>query len=217
MQRLVVLHQRPMGESNWLLNIFSEQDGHQLVLAPRRAGRLALWQLYQGEWRSDKEWPRMTVSDRLSELKYQRQQLFCCTYLSELLIQLLPVADAQPQLFQRFLTLLEAMQTPQALEPWLRIFEYQLLQALGFGFDWHQTAQGQPVQAELSYQFRADVGLLEIDASQANQGLPGQALLELADGAFNRRNLAVAKQVLRLALSQHLSKPLVSRQLFSMP
>ena len=106
MQRLVVLHQRPMGESNWLLNIFSEQDGHQLVLAPRRAGRLALWQLYQGEWRSDKDWPRMTVSDRLSELKYQRQQLFCCTYLSELLIQLLPMADAQPQLFQRFLTLL---------------------------------------------------------------------------------------------------------------
>lgn len=229
MQRLVVLHQRPMGESNWLLNIFSEQDGHQLVLAPRRAGRLALWQLYQGEWRSDKDWPRMTVSDRLSELKYQRQQLFCCTYLSELLIQLLPMADAQPQLFQRFLTLLEAMQTPQALEPWLRIFEYQLLQALGFGFDWHQTAEGQPVQSGRSYQFRADVGLLEIDARQsagtdqtgpamtASQGLPGQALLELADGAFNRRNLAVAKQVLRLALSQHLSKPLVSRQLFAMP
>lgn len=63
----------------------------------------------------------------------------------------------------------------------LRRFELALLQALGYGVALAQTADGEPVLAELDYCYRHELGLtLASVATPAAERLPGAHLLAMA-------------------------------------
>jgi len=220
MQSLVVLHRRPLGEHGWLLNVFAEQGGHQRLLAPRKTP-VQLWQLYQGEWRSEKEWARLAISKQLHDWPLQQQQWFCGCYLAELLVRLLPDQEPFPQLFELYCRLMTALSEGVVIEPWLRMFEYRLLCDLGYGFAWNRTSDGAEVRAELDYLFDPQHGFTVTDpivsTGHGVQPVKGLHLLNIAAGKFDFSCLASAKQLLRQALAARLERPLESRRLYAAP
>lgn len=149
----------------------------------------------------------------------QGDRLFSGLYLNELLVRLLRPADPQPILFAAYQGALQALGESELVEPILRQFEWQLLDALGYGFDLRVDALGQPVDAQARYTWSADQGLLRLTGAQssAEAGLSGAALLRMAEDDWAEpATLRAAKLLMRQALSVHLGdKPLMSRQLFS--
>ena len=147
----------------------------------------------------------------------QGETLFSGLYLNELLVRLLVSGDPQPLLFAAYQHALEQLASGAALEPLLRRFEWQLLDLLGYGFSLEHEANGQPVVAHQRYSWHATDGLQPLtDPLQAGAGLPGAALLAMAEDDWGAvTTLRAAKQLMRQALGVHLGdRPLVSRTLF---
>jgi DNA repair protein RecO (recombination protein O) len=213
MQALVVLHRQPAGESGWLLSALCEQAGFQLLLAPRRK-TLHLHQVYQGVWQAEQDWPRLVLADPQQTFFLTGEALFCTAYLNELLLRLLPQGESFPGLYQRYTHTLRALADGQAAEPWLRMFEYQLLSDLGLGFHWHRDQTGAAIQASAYYAFEAQAGFA---VTRDPAGFPGSILLAIHQGQLGITELRLAKWVLRQALSECLSRPLNSRRLFDLP
>lgn len=220
-----VLHSRPYRDSSALVDLLGLHEGVQRVVwrgarNPRKgpgpqpfvpmlicvAGRGELKTLASAE-----------IAGGYTLL--QGDALFSGLYLNELLVRLLRPADPQPILFAAYQSALQALGDASPIEPILRQFEWQLLDALGYGFSLRLDATGQPVEAQARYTWVADQGLLRLadPASPAGVGLPGQALLRMAaDDWSDPATLRAAKLLMRQALSVHLGdKPLMSRQLFS--
>ncbi|WP_369857435.1 DNA repair protein RecO [Candidatus Thalassolituus haligoni] len=213
MQALVVLHRRPVGESGWLVNALCERDGHRLLLAPRRQ-TVQLHQIYRGAWQAEQDWPRLVLAEPEHIFVLTENALFCASYLNELLIRLLPQGEALPGMYQRYIRTLAALTGQQAAEPWLRMFEYQLLSDLGFGFHWHLDTKGDAIQASERYCFDPQSGFAPTGDSG---GFPGEVLLAIHQGQLRLPELRVAKHILRQALSEWLAQPLNSRRLFDLP
>lgn len=209
----MVLHRRPMGESGQLLNVFSEQDGHVLLHAPRRGQRrLELNCLYEAGWQPDADWPRIVACHEVRRVVLDGDDLYCCSYLNELLVRLLPRGDAQPVLFHLYWQVLQALAEGQLPDPWLRIFEYRLLQALGVGFAWHLDADGAAIVMDRRYRFIPQRGFVA-----AADGWSGQWLLAMAAGRGDTLSWRMARQVLKLALETELGRPAASRELLVAP
>jgi len=219
MKTLFVLQRQPLREQEWLLDILSAGQGRLSVVAGRTQPAADLHQRYQGDWAHAEDWPQLRGLRSLQTYSLQGRNLYCGLYLAELLVRLLPRHEAQPELFLTYAKTLEGLQNTALPDPWLRLFEYQLLQALGYGFSWQQDRDGRPITAEESYRFIAREGFVRSDAAVISPikspSLPGEYLLELGQGRAQRPQCwAAAKQVLRCALEDLLERPLVSRELF---
>lgn len=203
-----VLRRQPVKEQDWLLDLFSKQAGLVQVRVSPPTEIPDLLSCYSGGWQANKDWPKLKGVQRVSEHSLNQESLVCALYLTELLIQLLGYHDPQPEIFELYQKTLSALASSPAPEPWLRLFEYQLLQHLGYGFEWH-LAGGQAVFPDQRYQFQAGEGLV-----LSAQGWLGEPLLAIAKGEWSQPGcLQVAKQVLREALALLLPRPLISRDL----
>lgn len=210
---MLVLHRRPLGEAGQLLNVFSEQDGHVLLHAPRRGQRrLELNCLYEAGWQPDLDWPRIVACQEIRRITLDGDNLYCCFYLNELLVRLLPRGESMPVLFRLYGRVLDGLASGQLPDPWLRIFEYHLLQQLGVGFFWHLDASGHAVQADGHYRFVPQHGFVS-----AADGWPGHWLLGMAAGDGDNRRWRMARYVLRQALEFELGNPVASRELLMAP
>ncbi|MCD8522733.1 MAG: DNA repair protein RecO C-terminal domain-containing protein [Saccharospirillaceae bacterium] len=219
MKTLFVLQRQPLREQEWLLDIFSAEQGRLSVVAGRSQWQPDLHQRYQGDWALAGDWPQLRGLRSLQTYLLRGRNLYCGLYLAELLARLLPRHEAQPELFLTYAKTLEGLQNTELPDPWLRLFEYQLLQALGYGFSWQQDRNGQAIAADASYHFIAREGFARSDAATIcrprQPAWPGEYLLELGQGRAQRPQCwAAAKQVLRCALEDLLERPLVSRELF---
>ncbi len=219
MKTLFVLQRQPLREQEWLLDIFTAEQGRLSVVAGRSQPQPDLHQRYQGDWARAEDWPQLRGLRSLQTYSLRGANLYCGLYLAELLVHLLPRYEAQPELFLTYVRTLEGLQYPGLPDPWLRLFEYQLLQTLGYGFSWQQDCDGHPIDAAAAYRFIAREGFVR---SHAAAILPlkqplfsGEYLLELGQGRAQRPQCwAAAKQVLRCALEDLLERPLISRELF---
>lgn len=213
MQRLLVLHRRPLGESGQLLNVLAEDHGHLLLHAPRRRERhFDLYHLYEADWQADAEWPRVVASLEHQAFDLDGDYLYCGFYLNELLVRLLPRGEAVPVLFDRYLKTLAAFSQRLLPDPWLRVFEYQLLQLAGYGFAWHLDHVGEAVLPDCFYRFVPQQGFV-----RARAGWPGHWLLSMAAGNANTECWRMARLVLRQALDAELGQPASSRELLFAP
>ena len=144
--------------------------------------------------------------------------LFSGFYLNELLVRLLQRELPMPQVFLAYAQALAALAEQaerQDVEPILRRFEKQLLDALGYGFAFDVDCEsGEPIHAGLHYSYLPERGFSQV--AGARDSYAGGVLLELAAGHFEAvEQRQVAKQVLRQALARQLGgRPLKSRELF---
>ncbi len=224
-QPAFILHQYPYRETSRLLDVFSRDHGRIAVVArgAQRPGSqlravllgfqpvLLSWfgsgevkTLHSAEWQGG-------VS-QLSGLP-----LLCGFYLNELLQKILPRDEPQPSLFSAYFEAIRDLaglpRENEIIEPVLRNFERQLLQASGYGVSWATTCDGGAVEAGQSYGFLPGVGIV-----LARSDLPcyeGSALLALSVGDFSSgKTLVQAKMLMRQAFAPILGDaPLYTRQL----
>lgn len=208
MAALLILQRQPLREQEWLLDVFSDSHGRLRLSASSRQTPQLL-SLYRGHWAAEQDWPRVRALEWQENLAASGSGLYCGLYLTELLYRLLPQAEAAPDLFQALCETLRGIAGGGLPDPWLRLFEIRLLNALGYGVNWHTDNRGQALNPDQSYRFVAREGLVP-----AAQGMTGQDLLNFAAGRADMAAFAAAKQVLRSAIDNLLDKPLVSRELF---
>lgn len=141
-------------------------------------------------------------------------------YLNELLLRLLPRDDVCVALWERYQRTLQHLETAQEPESWLRHFECQLLQELGYGILCEQDARdGQPIQPQLLYDYQPELGPLRVTDNhpflEAPLRLHGSTLLALGRqqplSLLGRRE---ARALLAELLRAHLGdRPLKSLEL----
>ena len=108
-------------------------------------------------------------------------------YLNELLLKLLARDDPQPLLLGHYRAALVALAEPADPEPALRVFECELLTALGYAPALAVDTDGEPLQADARYHYRPDAGARRLpglaEAPAGGVELSGRTLLALAAGA----------------------------------
>jgi DNA repair protein RecO (recombination protein O) len=147
------------------------------------------------------------------------KHLFSGFYLNELLVRLLPELDAHPEMYSLYEQSLQALSGQQDLEPILRVFEFQLLQELGYGIDFGADAKsGEMISTQASYCLDPAQGIYSAYAEvPLNFQFSGQHINAIAQRDFSLPEVKqTAKRISRILLKPLLgSKPLMSRELFS--
>jgi DNA repair protein RecO (recombination protein O) len=147
------------------------------------------------------------------------KHLFSGFYLNELLVRLLPELDAHPEIYSLYEQSLQALSAQQDLEPILRVFEFQLLQELGYGIDFEADAKsGDVIGAHSNYCLDPSQGVYVAHADvPLNFQFSGAHINAIAQRDFALPEVKqTAKRISRILLKPLLgSKPLMSRELFS--
>ena len=129
-------------------------------------------------------------------------------------MRLVPLQDAAPVVYDLVVRTLQGLRAGEDSEPLLRRFERILLEELGYGLNFLEDAEGQPIDPGLHYEYRPEVGLCLI--AESPLGIPGTALRALETGHFDRdSDRRHAKRLMRRLLEAQLGgRPLKSRELF---
>ncbi len=137
------------------------------------------------------------------------QAMLAAFYVNELVLRLAPRHDPLPELHHAYGQVRGQLADAAGLAWTLRRFERDLLDALGFGFDWTSSADGQPIDPAARYRLDPQEGplrLLSERSAAERRGLAtGAALLALAaDAAAAAADLASLRPQMRAVLLHHL-------------
>ena len=224
-QRGFVLHKREYSETSFLVDFFTEHHGRITLLAKgARRPRSPLKALLQPftplllRWSGKGELKTLTKVEAASlTLPMNTLALYSGFYVNEVLVRVLENLTAYQELFQHYLLCVTKLAaSPDALEPTLRTFEFQVLKALGYGVDFvHCIATGEEVDPQMWYQFRENEGFMA-SLLQNNLSFLGKDLLAFEALDFSEKSTQqAAKRFTRIALKPYLgSQPLKSRELF---
>lgn len=226
-----VLHGRPYRESSMLVEAFTRDHGRVGLIARGARGSRSRWKSVLQpfrplllSWNQRGELGTLTAADQVAAPPAARGEvIFCGLYINELLMRGLHRSDAHPELFENYRHMLADLLLSQQPEPILRIFEKQLLDALGFGLQLeceHDT--GAAVTAAAWYDYIPELGLVRrsksplAEAGGADSRLvSGEALLALQCNDIRAEHQPELKRLMRRILKHHLGdKPLVSHALF---
>jgi DNA repair protein RecO (recombination protein O) len=151
---------------------------------------------------------------RMITLSHDR--LSCSFYLNELLMRLLHPQMAFPDFFEFYEQTLHAVAYKEQYVQFLRLFEKQLLQTLGYELMLHQDNKEEPIKPEPYYLYIPEQGLSEVDPARLPSSravLQGKTLLALAnDNLCDVKICSEAKIILQAALKHLLGdKPIRSQ------
>ena len=217
-QPAFVLHRRQYSESSLLIEALTPDLGRVgLIARGARGSKSALPALLQPfqELRLDLfgsgDLLRLTRAEAAGPaLRLRSERTLAGLYCNELLVRLVPRADAQAQLYQRYrAALIELVDTP-ALAWALRCFERDLMVALGYASDFTNDAQGNSLDSQGRYRFQPEHGFVAVADSSA--GYSGDALLAMAGAAEPPpEQLRELRRLFRELISQQLrGEPLQS-------
>jgi|AntAceMinimDraft_11_1070367.scaffolds.fasta_scaffold00079_13 DNA repair protein RecO (recombination protein O) len=228
LQPAYVIHSRPYRDSSALLDVFTAEYGRIGLVArgarrqSRRGTGAALLQpfiplLLSFSGRTELK-TLVATEPAQGRFVLHKERVFSGMYMNELLVRLLHQNDAHPALFAAYDQALKALANSESVDAVLRRFEYQLLDELGYRFDFSTDgASGLPVQSTHRYRYERGVGLVDSrgDSGSERAIYSGSELLAMAAGEFDGSTRAAAKRLLREALAEHLGDmPLRSRELF---
>lgn len=214
-----ILHTQPYKETSALVDLFMPEGRVRAVLRSARSKKGSLarpFVLLDVELKGRSELKTLAQLESGGQFYLlQGERLFCALYLNELLMRVLPLADAQPVVFQHYQLTLQALAQEHALEPLLRTFEWRLLEQLGYGFSLTHDIHQMPIDVRYWYALHPDAGF-----ERLNRVLPGAFLgadlHSLAATQWHEPQvLQAAKRLMRQALAPHLGqRPLMSREFF---
>jgi DNA repair protein RecO (recombination protein O) len=222
-----VLHSRPYQESSALLEVLSRHHGRVgLVARGARSGRSRWKNMLQPfrplllSWSQRSELGTLSGADQVAAPPpLSGEPLFCAFYANELLVRFLQRSDPHPGLFEKYSDLLAQLADGQSTQPILRVFEYHLLTAAGFGLQLdHESGSERQISADAWYFYQPEVGPVrqERGSGEAEQLVSGAALLALKSGAIEDRHLKELKNLMRRLIRHHTGdRAIHSQQLFS--
>jgi len=226
-----ILHARAYRESSFLLEVFSRDSGRVGLVARGARGVRSPWKnllqpfrpLLLG-WTLRGELGTLTHAEQVASLpQAQGESLFCGLYANEILLRALHRSDPHPEMFESYRALLIELATQSQPQPSLRIFERNLLQALGLGMQLEfEHGSGLPVAADAVYRYLPESGPVRMSAREVQdrpeldgQVVSGAALLALQSSVIEACHLPELKRLMRALLRYHLGdKPLKTLSLF---
>ncbi|KGM57515.1 hypothetical protein N799_05510 [Lysobacter arseniciresistens ZS79] len=213
-----VLHARAWRETSLLVEVLSLNHGrlglvargvqgakrHPLRAALQPLQSIRLEAVQTGELAQLRSAEAVDVAPRLAG-----DAMLSAFYLNELTLRLTPRGDPQQELFGAYAITRERLRAAEPLGWTLRRFERDLLDALGFGFDWSCDGDGEPVDPAARYRVDPEHGPRRLlsDRGQADRSgaATGRALLDLAaDRMPATDDLPGLRRVMRGVLAHHL-------------
>lgn len=213
-----VLHARAWRESSLLVEVLTAEHGrlglvargvhgpkrHQLRAALQPLQFIRFDAVQRGELATLAGAEALDAAPRLGG-----EAMLAGFYLNELTLRLAPRGDPQPELFEAYASARRRLGEGEPLAWTLRRYERDLLDALGFGFDWTSDSEGAPVDGAARYRLDPEAGprRLLADRGHADRrgAATGRALLALAaDSLPGDEDLASLRRPMREVLAYHL-------------
>jgi DNA repair protein RecO (recombination protein O) len=138
-------------------------------------------------------------------------------YLNELLIRLLLRYDPHPELYKTYQLALSRLQREHNPQQALRLFEKQLLDAIGYGLILDKEINGSAIIADVWYFCDPEKGFFRNHSTTMQSHVfQGKTLLALCHNNLKDEvDLQAAKRLMRMLLTPLLGdKPIRSRELF---
>jgi len=213
-----VLHTRPWRESSLLVEVLSAEHGRLGLVArgvhgpKRHLLRAALQPLQYIRFDAVQrgELATLTAAEALDAApRLLGDAMLAGFYLNELTLRLAQRDDPQPELFEAYRATRERLGGTDPLAWTLRRYERDLLDALGFGFDWALEGDGTPIDAAARYRLEPEYGprrlLLDRGHEDRRSAATGRGLLALAaDSLPADADLASLRLPMRGVLAFHL-------------
>lgn len=220
-----VIHRRRYGDSNLLVELFTQSEGRIAVMArgaaSSRSGRKGLLQPFiplLASWTGKGEIKSLCKLENVSQsVMLTGRRLYCGLYVNELIMRLTQRHDAAPSLFRLYETTLSSLVSEEDMELVLRRFELELLLQLGYALELTRDASsGIRVDPHQYYVYHEEKGL-ELSRKGVSKAIKGTTLLALSesDSKLDQLQKAEAKKLMRQVLRFYLGeKPIKSRELF---
>jgi DNA repair protein RecO (recombination protein O) len=221
-----ILHSRPYRESSLLLEVLAREHGRTGLVARGARGARSRWKnMLQPfrplllSWSQRGELGTLTGADQVaSPPALGGESLLCGLYANELLVRFLQRSDPHPGLFSEYRGLLAGLMAEEGLENALRLFEMNLLDAVGFGLQLdHEAGTAEALDPDAWYRYVPEAGprRAEYSADKRSELISGSALLGLKSGATQAAHLPELKRLMRRVIRFYLGdKPLKSQALF---
>jgi DNA repair protein RecO (recombination protein O) len=222
-----VLHNRPYRESSVMLEVLSREHGRVGLVARGARGARSRWKsILQPfrplllSWSQRGELGTVTDADQVAAPPaLSGEPLFCAIYANELLVRFLQRSDPHAGLFDHYNRMLADLAGGESTQRVLRLFEYRVLTAAGFGLQLeHESGSEHRLQPEAWYLYQPESGPLPREPANGEiEGLvSGAALLALKSGDIGEQHLKELKLLMRKLIRHHLGdRAIKSQQLFS--
>jgi DNA repair protein RecO (recombination protein O) len=217
-----VLHQRPYRNSSLIVDCLTARYGRQSLVA-RGARRADSPQrsLLQSFRRIRLSWVRRGEMGSLQQAEadapaheLKGDGLLAGFYLNELLLRLVPRGDQNDAILSCYSSCLDRLAAAGNAARALRVFELELLEALGYRVDLGSDFRtGEPIEPDRHYVFEHESGLTASGANTSMEGYSGRHLIALREHCLNdAESLRTARQLLGGILKRHLGeRPLKTR------
>ena len=216
-----LLHQRSYGETSIIADVFTQKSGKISFIAkgakkPKSKffGYLVPFQKLKITYSGRSELKTLTSIDRdlASNSNTFSKVSYSLLYINELLMKLLPKDAKHEELFVLYDEFLKKINKNNNLEVSLRHFELDLLDMLGYGFDYDsEIDSNEPIEAELSYVFVSERGFRKSN----NSSLKGQDIMSIKKRKLEDVPLKYLKEITTKAIGICLEgKDLASRKIF---
>jgi len=188
LENAFVLHTRPFRDTSLLVDVFTQNHGHIMLLAkgvrnqksPLRSLLLPFTPILVS-WVQKGDLPIVNKVEA-SSLQYcmHGKALLNGMYLNELLIRLLGRHDPNPKLFALYQETLSLLQNKDGHALTIRCFEKHLLIELGYGLVLNEDQNGNKILSDKYYSFEFGTRLKLLGNTQVNQHIfSGKSLLAL--------------------------------------
>lgn len=216
-----LLHQRSYGETSIIADVFTQKSGKISFIAkgakkPKSKffGYLVPFQKLKITFSGRSELKTLTSIDRdlASNSNTFSKVSYSLLYINELLMKLLPKDAKHEELFVLYDEFLKKINKNNNLEISLRHFELDLLDMLGYGFDYDsEIDSNEPIEAELSYVFVSERGFRKSNSSS----FKGKDILSIKKRKLEDVPLKYLKEITTKAIGICLEgKDLTSRKIF---
>ena len=216
-----LLHQRSYGETSIIADVFTQKSGKISFIAkgakkPKSKffGYLVPFQKLEITFSGRSELKTLTSIDRdlASNSNTFSKVSYSLLYINELLMKLLPKDAKHEELFLLYDEFLKKINKNNNLEVSLRHFELDLLDMLGYGFDYDsEIDSNEPIEAELSYVFVSERGFRKSNSSS----FKGKDILSIKKRKLEDVPLKYLKEITTKAIGICLEgKDLTSRKIF---
>ena len=215
-----LLHQRSYGETSIIVDVFTKNSGKMSLIAkgakkPKSKffGYLAPFHKLNVTFSGRSELKTLTSIDRnLSDNSFSMTKIsYSLLYINELLIKLLPKDAKHEELFLLYENFLRDVDTNN-LELTLRNFELDLLEMLGYGFDYDVDIDfNEPIDPESGYTFVSERGFRK----SKNSDISGKDITNIKNRKLDKVPLKYLKEITTKAISTCLDgRDLSSRKIF---
>ena len=215
-----LLHQRSYGETSIIADVFTKNSGKMSLIAkgakkPRSKffGYLAPFHKLNVTFSGRSELKTLTSIDRnLSDNSFSMTKIsYSLLYINELLIKLLPKDAKHEELFLLYENFLRDVDTNN-LELTLRNFELDLLEMLGYGFDYDVDIDfNEPIDPKSGYTFVSERGFRK----SKNADISGKDITNIKNRKLDKVPLKYLKEITTKAISTCLDgRDLSSRKIF---